>query len=100
MKEQTQHIHGWSPLEIRNALYRADLNQAAVARELNVSPAHISKVIDGITASRRVHEAIAKAIGEDIKRIWPNIYLIPGRARKRGRPAKSYKPWHRQAAQG
>lgn len=86
---------GMTPQQIRDAIREADLNQAAIARELNVRPAHISYVIDNKRRSRRVHEAIAEAIGTDIRQIWPDLYMIPGREPKRGRPAKT---WHRKAA--
>jgi lambda repressor-like predicted transcriptional regulator len=86
---------GMTPLEIRNALHNANLNQAAIARELGLTPVHISYVIDGKRMSRRVHEAISEAIGVDIRRIWPDLYLIPGREPKIGRPRKN---WHRKAA--
>jgi len=86
---------GMTPLEIRTAIQKADLNQAAIARELKLSPVHVSYVIDNKRCSRRVHEAIAEAIGKDIRQIWPALYMIPGQEPKRGRPAKT---WHRQAA--
>ena len=86
---------GMTPLDIRNALHNADVNQAAIARELDVSPSHISAIIDGKRVSRRVHAAIAEATGIDIRRIWPNMYLVPGREPKIGRPAKH---WKRRAA--
>ena len=86
---------GMTPLDIRNALHNSDLNQAAIARELGVTPPHISAIIDGKRVSRRVHEAIAEAIGVDIRRIWPDLYLVPGREPKIGRPAKH---WNRRAA--
>lgn len=85
--------YGMTPQEIRIAIYRANLNQAAIARELGVCPSHITRVIDGQYKSKRVHEAIAEAIGMDIRRIWPDLYLITGNKPKRGRPAKT---WHRR----
>lgn len=86
---------GMTPTEIRNALYEANLNQAAIARELSVCPSHISTVIDGKGTSRRVHAAIAEAIGVDIRKIWPDRYLIQGEESRRGRPAKI---WNRKTA--
>lgn len=86
---------GMTPAEIRNALYEANLNQAAIARELSVCPSHISTVIDGKGTSRRVHAAIAEAIGVDIRKIWPDRYLIADSEPKPGRPARN---WNRRAA--
>lgn len=81
-----QKISGLTPLQIRNALHDVGLNQAAIARELGVSPVHVSCVIDGERISRRVHEAITEAIGKDIRQIWPNLYLVPGIEPRPGRP--------------
>ncbi len=86
---------GMTPLEIKNALQQTDLNQAAIARALGLNPSFISRVIDGHCVSLRVHEAIAEAIGVDIRKIWPDRYLHTGKVSKRGRPAKN---WNRQAA--
>jgi lambda repressor-like predicted transcriptional regulator len=82
---------GMSPLEIRVALYEASLNQAAIARALGVTPSHISAIISQKRISRRVHTAIAEAIGRDKKTIWPDLYKIPGREPKRGRPSRDWK---------
>lgn len=86
---------GMTPLEIRNAIQKAGLNQMAIARELKIDPSGVSRVIDRKAISRRVHEAIAEAIGIDKARIWPDLYLIPGNEPKRGRPGIT---WNRQAA--
>jgi len=86
---------GMTPLEIRNAIHKAGLNQAAIARAINKSPVSVSYVIDGKRNSRPIHEAIAEAIGKDIREIWPDLYMIPGQEPKRGRPMKT---WHRKAA--
>lgn len=85
---------GMTPLEIRTAIQKANLNQAAIAKAINRSPVSVSYVIDGKRNSRLIHEAIAEAIGMDIRQIWPDLYTIPGQEPKRGRPAKT---WHRKA---
>jgi lambda repressor-like predicted transcriptional regulator len=74
-----------SPLEIRIALMRAGITQAEIARQTKVVASHVCRVIDGIDSNDRVRRAIAAAIGIDIKRVWPSIYLY-GEARKPGRP--------------
>jgi len=86
---------GMSPMEIRNALLKADLNQSAIARALNINPATVSLVIDGKGVSGRVHAAIAEAIGMDKARIWPERYMVQGPPPKAGR---QYKTWNRKAA--
>ncbi len=74
---------GMVPWEINEALHKKGLNQAAIARAIGVTPGHVSFVINGWTVSRRVHMAIAEAIGMDVKQIWPDLYL--GGGPKRGR---------------
>ena len=63
------------PKEIRKALIDVDISQADLARELGVSYAMISRVIDGYAKSDRVRRHIARRIGIDVKRIWPSTYL-------------------------
>jgi len=75
-----------SPLDIRIAMLRAGVGQAALARELNISRTAVYLVIEGKSTSHRVREKIAEAIDMDIRRIWPATYLIYGGPRKRGRP--------------
>jgi transcriptional regulator with XRE-family HTH domain len=74
------------PMEIRIALIRADVTQSQLARELNVTQQLVYQVIAGTTVSDQVRQHIAKRIGIDIKRIWPDPYLIYGGPRKAGRP--------------
>ena len=73
------------PPEIRIALMRAGITQAEIARQTKVVASHVCRVIDGTDSNDRVRRAIAAAIGIDIKRIWPSIYLN-GKPRKPGRP--------------
>jgi lambda repressor-like predicted transcriptional regulator len=73
------------PTEIRIALIRAGITQAEIARQTKVVPSHVCRVIDGTDSNDRVRRAIAAAIGIDIKRVWPSIYLC-GEPRKPGRP--------------
>lgn len=72
------------PNDIRKAMLDANVKQAAIARELGVSNETVYSVIEG-RASHRVRVYIAQKIGIDIKRIWPNPYLLGG-PRKAGRP--------------
>lgn len=73
------------PPEIRIALMRAGITQAEIARQTKVVASHVCRVIDGTDSNDRVRRAIAAAIGIDIKRVWPSIYL-DGEPRKPGRP--------------
>ena len=90
---QNKKPSGWTPQQIKDALAEAGLNQAAIARELKVASPTVSLVIDGKSCSRRIHEAIAEAIKEDVKRIWPQFYFegIPKRGRR-------MVVWNRKAA--
>lgn len=76
------------PDDIRIALIRSGISQAKLARENGVSPTMINRIVLGLSVSDRVQRAIAGALGIDVKRIWPSIYLGDG-PRKPGRP-KSY----------
>jgi len=84
---------GWTSKQINDALYSAGVNQAAIARELGVTAPTVSDVVKGKSCSRRIHAAIAEAIKEDVKRIWPQYYL-------HGTPKRGPKMviWHRQDA--
>lgn len=89
----SQQPTGWTPKQINDALGDAGLNQAAIARDQEVSAATVSEVIKGTTCSQRIHDAIAEAVGEDKRIIWPQFYL--NGSPKRGRKMVI---WHRQAA--
>ncbi len=84
MNKTMRTPEGWSKQKIQASLARHNLNQAAIARALKISPTTVSDVIAGNTVSGRIHKAIAEAIGEDIKTIWPQHYLhgTPKRGRK------------------
>jgi len=75
------------PDEIRIAMIRAGVTQAELARRNNVKPISINRIIMGLSVSDRVMRSIAEAIGIDVKRIWPSIYLSGG-PRKPGRPKR------------
>jgi len=74
------------PNEIRVAIMRAKTSQSVIARELGVSATAINRVIEGNSVSDRIRQAIAVAINEDVRRIWPSTYIIHGGPRKPGRP--------------
>ena len=74
------------PKDIRHLLLDADITQAELARELEVSQEAVYQIIEGNYTSDRIRQHIAKKVGVDIKRIWPNPYLYFGGPRKAGRP--------------
>lgn len=80
-----------SPDEIRVELIRNKVRQADIAKELDVHPATVSRVIDGLTASDRIRRAIAKKIGIDVKFLWPSTYMLKDDPCKRGPLVKKAK---------
>jgi transcriptional regulator with XRE-family HTH domain len=62
-----------TPDEIRIELYkrRKRVSQAAIARDLGVSRQALWLVIDRKMGSRRIREAIAKAIDRDLCTVFP-----------------------------
>ena len=81
-----QNLMDMPPKEIRIALMRAGVAQASIARSLGVHITMVNHVIDGNSVSHRVRQAIADAVGRDLKEIWPSTYVIHGGPRKPGRP--------------
>jgi hypothetical protein len=70
---------------IRAKLEDAGLTQAGLARDLNVTDAHVHQVIEGRSTSHRVRAHISNAIGVDISELWPGA-LVNGKPRRPGRP--------------
>lgn len=75
---------GMTAEQINDALKSKGLNQAAIARAINKSPTAVSRAINDLSVARNVMEAIAEAIGKDIKQVWPQHFLngMPKRGRK------------------
>jgi len=80
------------PEDIRVALFRTGISQAEIARQCEVSPPTVCKVIDGVSVSHKVRTAIADATGIDIRRLWPSTYIMHGGPRKAGRPKTVKEP--------
>ena len=57
---------------IKKALLDARLKQIDVARKLHVSRQFVNSVIKGQRPTRRVREAIAKAVGKAVDELWPS----------------------------
>ncbi|MEN6422075.1 MAG: helix-turn-helix domain-containing protein [Smithella sp.] len=92
-KHTTLKPSGMSPNEINAAIIDKGLNQAAIARAINVTPGSVSRAINDLSVQTRVMEAIAEAIGKDVKQVWPQHFL--NGAPKRGRKLVT---WDRKAA--
>lgn len=85
---QKSEVRDMTPAEIRMALFDAYGGhgaQAAIARELDVDPSAVSRVIDG-TTSDRIRRAVARHAGLDIRKVWPSVYLYGTGSKRPGRP--------------
>ena len=67
---------------IRAALLEKGITLRSIAKKLNVSPAHVSQVVHGKYASKRLRKAIAEAIGVPVTSIWPDQKKYPPPGRK------------------
>lgn len=59
-----------APNEIKAELVRREQTMTAIANELAVSPSHVAQVVAGKRRSPRVEEAIARAIGKPVGRVF------------------------------
>jgi len=66
-----------TPLQRQFTLRDKGSSQAQVARDLGVSPISVSDVINGHRVSDRIMRGIAAAIGQDVRRVFPQYYLRP-----------------------
>lgn len=62
------------PADINSALIKKGTNQTIIAEGLNISNVAVSHVIHGRSTSKRVAEAISKATGISINKLWPGRY--------------------------
>ncbi len=65
-----------TPHEIRVELYmrRERITQADIARSLGVTRAAITSTINRVIVSKRIMEAIAKAIGLEVELVFPEQF--------------------------
>ncbi len=65
-----------TPHQIRVELYmrRERITQADIARSLGVTRAAITSTINRVIVSRRIMEAIAKAIGLEVELVFPEQF--------------------------
>lgn len=68
------------PADIQAAMKKAQVAQADIARKLRVSEATVSKVVYDQSRSRRVANAISRAVGIPVSTLWPDAY-VPARRR-------------------
>jgi lambda repressor-like predicted transcriptional regulator len=61
---------------IRRALFRVrkEKSQAQIARDLNVTPTHINRVVKRQSESKRVKLAIAEALNKNPEVVWPETF--------------------------
>lgn len=60
--------------DIKAAIRKKGVNQAQIARHLEVSEMLVSSVIKGTNKSARVAKAISKIVGLPVDVLWPGIY--------------------------
>lgn len=65
--------------DIQASIKKAGTTQAAIARDLGVSPTAVANVIRG-KKSYRIAKAISAVVGIPVSRLWPGTY--PRRKRK------------------
>jgi Ner family transcriptional regulator len=58
------------PVEIKVELLRKGVTLQAIANDLSVSQPHVSQVVWGKRRSVRVEEAVAKAIGKPVEKVF------------------------------
>ncbi len=63
---------GMTPAEIKAALLLRGISQAEIAEVIGCSRDLVSHVINGRRTTRRIREAVAKALGRDVEAIWPD----------------------------
>ena len=71
-------MKGLTSAEIKAALLLRGISQTEIAEASGVERSRVSEVINGRRTTRRIREAVAKALGRDVEAIWPDeIYRRP-----------------------
>ena len=65
------------PSEIQKRLKDHNLTQRAVAKKIGVSEVAVSDVVKGRRISDRIMRAVADAISDDVRLVFPEYYLRP-----------------------
>lgn len=60
-----------NPTEIKILLLRAGITQTSISQNLGVTLGFVNQIITGRRHTRRVREAIAKAVGRRVDELWP-----------------------------
>jgi len=66
-----------TPSEIQKRIKDANITQRAIAQKIGVSEVSVSDVIKGRRISDRVMRAVAEAISDDVRLVFPEYYLRP-----------------------
>ena len=69
-----EKIENWSAAKIKSELILAGVSQSEIARECEVSPTQVYRVLRG-AVSEHIRFRVARAIRRDVKDIWPEYYL-------------------------
>lgn len=64
------------PEDIKAAMRKAGVTQAALADELEVAKSSVAQVIAGSIRSARIQVRIAEIISKPIEEIWPNQIVL------------------------
>lgn len=64
-----------TPLERQFALKKKGITQKSIAEKISVSAMCISHEINGRAISHRIRVAIADAVGEDVRLVFPEYYF-------------------------
>ncbi|WP_028322702.1 helix-turn-helix domain-containing protein [Desulfatiglans anilini] len=64
-----------TPLKIKYELAKRGISQRSLAKKLEVSETMVSEVIRGFRVSDRVMRAIADAIEQDHRIVFPSYYI-------------------------
>ena len=62
-----------TPVEIKVELLRKGKTLAEIASGLDLTPGHVSQVVWGKRRSPVVEEAVAKAIGRPVQKVFPDV---------------------------
>lgn len=60
------------PIDINYQLRKHKSSQAEIARKLNVTRSAVNQVVYGTRRTRRIMNAIAKAVGMKVEKLWPD----------------------------
>ena len=66
-----------TPNQRQFALKEKNLTQRAIAQKIGVSEVAVSDVVKGRRISDRIMRAVAEAISDDVRLVFPEYYLRP-----------------------